>query len=888
MAVPLRCYGGKINLIGAEEYSISLNGNSLVELTIDKASLDAIVENHGAVIAAGGEIIIKAQAMNDVFKGVVNNTGIIEARSLDDITGKTLLAANGSVLNTGVIDVSNATGTGGEIRIIADSTLQHAGTLRAQGVDGGFIALASPNIIGEQLDVSSIGNGNAGWYYVGSAVEYVRAMQNPNISKSGTLSDRPILFNENLGQFGQGVSFAAWGNDYSVALSAADAAAYFGSTSGQTGIHFDNANENIHAVGLDEKSSYSNYYLDGQAVEHVRDYGGVRYSNVYDGIDLVYYTNAAGHLEHDLIVSANADASSIAYRYDNSDVTLTANGDLNIQGTGGTVTQKAPLVYQHTQKGRKIVASEYALDDNRANVVLLDEYDRNSDLIVDPVVLWSSTISGSSLEIAWDPVVDSSGVYVAGYTVSSGLSTDSTTFGGYGDGFIQKLSHAGDIAWTTYYGSSTFELISGLDVDSGKVYVSGITQSRSGLTGYTSSYNGYDVYDGFVSSFEAADGTLNWDRQIGGSHIELGLEVDAYDGHVYFAGITSSTSALDVDGQAVTGTDRAGRTLDSQDIFAGKFDSSGTLQWLQTIKRNNKDQVTALKVDATGYYLGGSTQGRGILDQSANAQPWDIATLNARSVRNGLLIKLGLDGSYGWARQIGVDELYVQDIELYKNSIYAVGVTSDSGLNTFGNNYAGQNDSFITQYSLDGTQNWLRYYGGTGTDSVSSIASTPNGVYIYGSTQSEGLDPSGQTFYDGVEANYLARFTDNGYLNWFKYQDGDATTFSFVTTFENDLYVLKNTRPFQTSDIVIQRHTEFPFESPELLVALVQETLDNLDSSVTRTDVLVALNNILGTTSPQGIDNSVIWEEFFKAHSEDLNELTGFTLLVPDDEEEGN
>ena len=877
---------GKIALIGAEEYSISLNGNSIVELTIDKASLEAIVENHGAVIADGGEIIMKAQAVDEVFKGVVNNTGIVEATSLADIMGKVTLDANGAVMNSGIVDVSNEHGVGGEIRLTADETVHNTGILNARGVEGGFIALAAPSVIGNGFDVGAIGDGDAGWYYVGSSVEYARNMINPHISKSGTVSDKPFLFNENQGQFDDDVSFAAWGAQYAVSLSAADAAAYFSGASGSsTGIHFENANENIHAVGLDEKSSYSNYYLNGEVVEHVTDYGGVKYENIYDGIDLVYYTNKAGDLEHDLIVNAHADASQIAYNYGDATVNLEDNGDLSISNEDASITQKAPLVYQHTSQGRKIVASEYELDGNGASVVLLDEYDESSDLIVDPVVLWSSNIDGAGQDLTWEPFVDDSGVYVAGLTRSSGLSTDGTTFSGNADGFIQKLNHSGEIQWTTYYGSDTFDMISDIDVDDGSVYAAGITRSYSGLTGFTKDFHWMDVYDGFISSFSAADGTLNWDRQIGGNQFELGLEVDAYDGNVYYAGTTTSTSAVQIDGQDIGGTDRANRTWRTSDIFVGKFTSEGVIEWLKTIERTNRDTVTGLAVDSTGYYLGGYTWGRGILDDAADAIPWDKEERYDSSARNGILVKLDLNGGYEWARQIGGENLRIMDIELADGSLYAVGDTSDSDLNTFANNNAGRMDLFITKYDLDGGQTWFRYFGGIGVDRITGLSSNDHGLYLVGTTASEGLDPTGLTAFDGEKINYLAKFTHNGYLNWFKYQE--QLDFSMgVAAHGNDFYVVRTTNPYWTSNIVIERHTEFPFESPDLLVALVQGELNGLAEDATQADVLALLNGILADTVPAGTSNLNVWTEFFTTHSESLSETPGYDLIVPTVEEE--
>lgn len=92
---------GKVTLTGASEATINLNGNSLVNLTVDKGVLDALVENKGAVYADGGEIYLTTNAVNELLKGVVNNTGIIEANSLDDVAGRVELFAHGGTMQVG-------------------------------------------------------------------------------------------------------------------------------------------------------------------------------------------------------------------------------------------------------------------------------------------------------------------------------------------------------------------------------------------------------------------------------------------------------------------------------------------------------------------------------------------------------------------------------------------------------------------------------------------------------------------------------------------------------------------------------------------------------------------------------------------------------------------
>lgn len=105
---------GKINLTGASEVTLNLNGNSLVNLTVNKGVLDALVENKGAIYADGGEVYLTTNAVNELLRGVVNNTGIAEAQTLDDIMGKIELFAHGGTTNIGgILDASAPNGGDG-------------------------------------------------------------------------------------------------------------------------------------------------------------------------------------------------------------------------------------------------------------------------------------------------------------------------------------------------------------------------------------------------------------------------------------------------------------------------------------------------------------------------------------------------------------------------------------------------------------------------------------------------------------------------------------------------------------------------------------------------------------------------------------------------------
>jgi hypothetical protein len=90
---------GNVQMASGEKISLNLNGNSLVKLTIDEGTLNALVENKGLIQADGGQVYLTTQALNTILDGMVNNSGVIEAQSLNNIDGKIILFAHGGTAN---------------------------------------------------------------------------------------------------------------------------------------------------------------------------------------------------------------------------------------------------------------------------------------------------------------------------------------------------------------------------------------------------------------------------------------------------------------------------------------------------------------------------------------------------------------------------------------------------------------------------------------------------------------------------------------------------------------------------------------------------------------------------------------------------------------------
>lgn len=95
----IEVYQGTINLVGANEFSLNLDDKSAISLKVTKGALDTLVENNNILKADGGRVYLTTNAKDELLKGVVNNTGIIEANSIDNLKSEVILYAHGGTTN---------------------------------------------------------------------------------------------------------------------------------------------------------------------------------------------------------------------------------------------------------------------------------------------------------------------------------------------------------------------------------------------------------------------------------------------------------------------------------------------------------------------------------------------------------------------------------------------------------------------------------------------------------------------------------------------------------------------------------------------------------------------------------------------------------------------
>ncbi|QOZ82104.1 filamentous hemagglutinin N-terminal domain-containing protein [Chromobacterium sp. Rain0013] len=148
---------GKVALAGGKAFTLNFDGSGLVNLQVDEAAINAEVRNGNLLRADGGEVLMTARASNTLLSNVVNNTGVIEARTLQNRAGKIVLDAgdNQRVNVAGTLNASaqgSFLGDGGQIEVkgkaVTVALATNVTTAASNGRTGTW------KVSAEQLDLS--------------------------------------------------------------------------------------------------------------------------------------------------------------------------------------------------------------------------------------------------------------------------------------------------------------------------------------------------------------------------------------------------------------------------------------------------------------------------------------------------------------------------------------------------------------------------------------------------------------------------------------------------------------------------------------------------------------------------------------------------------------
>ncbi|MCC6591013.1 MAG: SBBP repeat-containing protein [Bryobacterales bacterium] len=528
----------------------------------------------------------------------------------------------------------------------------------------------------------------------------------------------PVHFEANRGQAGAEFPYVGRAADNSVVLVRPDRLVLRG-----LDLQFIGANATAGGTVERPMQSYSNYFHGNRRVTHARHYGALRFTEIYRGIDLVYYSQG-GKLEYDLNVAPGVDPARIRMKIGrNHSVRLLANGDLRI---GDQATLHRPRAFQEKEE----VDARFVLKGPDEFQIVLGAFDRSRALRIDPVLSYAIPMGGAA--VATDAAGNSYFVGQASLDMVGSPGSIQPLTEGNGDAYIAKVSPSGELIFSTFLGGYWSDRATAVAVDSAEnIYVGGETGSGD-FPGMTDAQPRALMTTYVFAAKLSANGTdLLWVRPIesGGSDRCGAISINETSGAVYLAG-TTYTSAFPLATAAGT-------------IFVARINASGVHQASYAIPsthRSNWLWGSAVDVDGDVYVVGSTPdpsfpQTPGVVSVapgSTSSTRAFVTRINADL--SGIVASVLIGGSgTTWAAAVAVDAA---------KDIYVTGLTSTSDFPTtvgaLRTLNSGGNDAFLMKLCPDlKCIRYSTYFGGSAADSAKSIALAPDGkVVVGGSTMS--------------------------------------------------------------------------------------------------------------------------------------------------------
>lgn len=458
---------------------------------------------------------------------------------------------------------------------------------------------------------------------------------------------------------------------------------------------------------------YENYYLGNDSTRwtnNVRKYDKVRYKDIYKEIDIVFHSGEG--LKYDLIVKPGASIDQIDLLYKGVSGLSLKEGNLLIKTEASNIIELKPFAYQIINGDTVKVKCEYKLVGNHVKYLIKGDYNKNQDLIIDPVLAYCSYTGSYADNWGYTATYDSYGfIYTGGtvfgqnYPITTGAYQ--TSFGtGTCDISITKFDTLGSaLIFSTYLGGNKSEVPSSLVCnDANELYVLGITGSSN-----------------FPVSAGAFDQSFN-----GGSSITATYAID----------FTLGTDLC------LTKFNAAGTQLLGSTFFGGTANDG--MNTATQLKKNYADEVRGeVQIDNSGnVYIVSSTHSTNIPTSNFGFQPVKSGG------QDGLIAKFDYSlSTLMWASYYGGngdDAIYAVNFDSQDN-VFICGGTLSTTLATNANSYfqtnqGGATDGFIAKIASNGT-NLIRntYFGTPFYDQVYFIDNDlDDNIFVYGQTADTG------------------------------------------------------------------------------------------------------------------------------------------------------
>ncbi|SDG13766.1 DUF7948 domain-containing protein [Epilithonimonas hungarica] len=442
-------------------------------------------------------------------------------------------------------------------------------------------------------------------------------------------------------------------------------------------INFVDSKANPEIIAEEKSLDYENYYNlpdKEEGVSFVHRYRKITYKNLYDNIDLVFFKpeDSTKPVEYNFLVHPGGRMSDIKMKFQGAKTKL-KDGKLSMNLRFGEMQENIPNSWIENDRKQNIAVNYKDLG-NQTFGFYSEVNNSNKTIVIDPVPtrIWGSFLSGNEDIYGLLKTDPENNVFVLGLTWSqtniatTGAYQPNFNSSGFSDAFITKISKDGSTKlWGTYYGSKFYDEFMNVSFDnSSNAYATGMTHLPR-----TPTSNQYDVYKRFSIIKFSKDGTMIFNKILGGNSEEVPYDIHFKNNKLYIVGETTSTNGLATNG-SFQETKLAGYT----DGFIGRFDStSGDTDWITYFGGNFATSLYQIFNSDNNYI---EIMGASRASDIVMLNPIKATNINGKT--NGLYIKFSDNGNLLYSTYLGNDDIdadYFRDARRIGNKVFFSGRT---------------------------------------------------------------------------------------------------------------------------------------------------------------------------------------------------------------------
>lgn len=205
------------------------------------------------------------------------------------------------------------------------------------------------------------------------------------------------------------------------------------------------------------------------------------------------------------------------------------------------------------------------------------------------------------------------------------------------------------------------------------------------------------------------------------------------------------------------------------DYWVVKTNATGEIEWQNAIGGNNADMLYVIQQTTDGGYIVGGYSNSGISGEKTEASLG----------QDYWVVRLNTIGEIEWQNTIGGGST---------DFLYAIQPTTDGGYILGGQSFSnisgdktetslGGNDYWIVKLNNTGTIDWQNTIGGSGLDNLFSIQQTADGGYILGGHSDSGITGDKTQASMGGYDYWVIKLNNSGYIEWQSTIGGSSNDF---------------------------------------------------------------------------------------------------------------